>query len=354
MRKPAAGALFVVGANRTRRACDGGARAWYRRGPRSTDVLPMVRTLLAAALLAASAGLAVAQVSWTEAIERVERSAEAYREYARARGVTWAGSMYAGWDHTRHSCAVVGRMIGEAAAIADLETMEYPALRPDGDEGYAHEMLVFSISLENWVAAARAALSMTEAQRINLWNVECAGTETCPACRMVVSDAPQADFVVDGRRLRVLGDIDAGFAARFEAALDAAPQVEEVLLGSNGGSVVDAIRAGLLIRERGLETTLHANCNSACPLVFLGGARRVVWAGTARLGLHRISAGGAAVAPDDPIYGLVARYVRDMGGDPRGVVAAMLSAPPEGMAYPEVGDYCDLGLATWVQRVCGR
>lgn len=313
----------------------------------------IIRPLVAAALLAISTNFACAQVSWADAIARVERSAEAYREYARVRGVTWAGTLYNDWHLTRHSCGIVGRMIGEAAAIADLEKLDYPQLRADGDESYAHDMLVFSISLDNWVMAARAALSMSEAQRVNLWNLNCASTEICPACRMVRSAAPDADFVVEGLRLRILGDIDSGFAERFKSALDAAPNVNEILLGSHGGSVVDAIRAGLLIRERGLTTTLYANCNSACPLVFLGGTKRIVWAGTARFGLHEISRGGRAVPQDDSIYRLVARYVSEMGGDQAGIVALMLSAAPEDMAYPNVDDYCALGLATWVQRVCG-
>ena len=54
------------------------------------------------------------------------------------------------------------------------------------------------------------------------------------------------------------------------------PEVKIVGLGSPGGAVVEAIRAGYLIRARGLETTQIADCFSACPIVFLGGSRRTV------------------------------------------------------------------------------
>ena len=75
----------------------------------------------------------------------------------------------------------------------------------------------------------------------------------------MLSPTPEADFVRDGIWLRVLGDIDLGFADRFRTALDANPGVEEIVMGSDGGSVRDALTAGRLIRERGLKTTLGEN-----------------------------------------------------------------------------------------------
>jgi len=313
----------------------------------------MKRIFIAVLFLACFPVMTLAQTSWTAAIERVERSAKIYREYAFARGVHWAGSMYNGLHYTRHSCAILGRMIGQTAAIANLEKFEYPELMETADEDYAHEMLVFSISLENWVGAARAALAMSEAQWVNRWNLQCASSEICPACRAVKSDTPEADFVQDGSRLFVLGDIDRGFADRFKVALDKYSGIDEIILGSDGGSVVDAIRAGLMIRERSLTTTLDGNCNSACPLVFLGGTTRIVWASTARFGLHQISRGGNPVPLDDDIYILVSQYIREMGADHLGIVSLMASAAPDDMVYPDIDEYCDLGLATWVQRVCG-
>lgn len=313
----------------------------------------MIRSLVLVFLLGLLQSAALAQTSWPDAIERMKRMSEFYEQYARERGETWAGAMYSGhWRYTSHSCAIIGRMIGQKEAIAHLEELEYPDHTLVDEGYYAHAALVFSISLANWVGAAESALAMSESERINTWNLECAATDLCPSCRMVESQHPQADIVRDGSSLRVFGDIEAGFAERFEAALDANPDVVEIRLGSNGGSVADAVRAGLMIRERGLETVLDGNCNSACPLVFLGGRVRTVWATGARFGLHQISRDGAAVAADDRSYGIVAQYVSAMGGNPRAVIKWMLSAPPEAMARPEPREYCDLGLATWVQRVC--
>jgi hypothetical protein len=217
-------------------------------------------------------------VSWKDAIARVEASAEKYRTYARERGVTGAGSMYGTLDVARHTCAILGRMLGHTEAIRHLEEMEYPPLLSNGEEDYAHSMLVFSVSLGNWVFSARQALKASKVQRIKIWNLDCAGNQGIPQALMMSIPNPEAEFVRDGAGLLVLGDIDVGFAERFRAALEANRGVEEILLGSDGGSVIDALMAGRMIRARGLKTTLYYNCNSACPLVFLGGVRRAVGA----------------------------------------------------------------------------
>lgn len=293
-------------------------------------------------------------VSWATAIERVESAAERYRAYAHRHDTTWAGAMYNDWHITRHTCAILGRMLRQVEHIRHLEEIDHPPLpEPPPDDFYAHEMLVFSISLENWAFVARKLVAASEVECINTWNLTCVGYLDIPEATALASPRPEADFVRDGTWLRVLGDIDRGFIGRFRAALDANPGINEVVLGSDGGSVADALAAGRLIRARGLKTTLGGNCNSACPLVFLGGRERIVWASTARLGFHQISRSGLAVPATDPIYAQVAVYIAEMGGDPLALTRWMLSAPPSEMARPEPADYCALGLATWVQRICG-
>ena len=91
--------------------------------------------------------------SWEEAIRRVEASAREYHDYAvEVGGTGWAGAMYSNYHSDRHQCAILGRILGQEEAIAHLEELEYPPLGPESDP---HELLVFSISLENWVGAAR-------------------------------------------------------------------------------------------------------------------------------------------------------------------------------------------------------
>lgn len=307
--------------------------------------------LAVATLLTLVASVPAHAVDWEEAIRKVSESQRAYREYAvELGGTSWAGTMYNGYMYSEHQCAILGRMLGQAEAIRALEEFDYPPMTPSAD---VHELLVFSISLENWVAAARKALDATEAQRANIWNLECVGHFGITNGKFVESDAPNADFVVDGGRMSVYGDIEPGFADRFEAALNANPGITEVILGSRGGSVVDALRAGLMIRERGIDTTLHGNCFSACPIVFIAGVERVLWAAPARLGFHQIYVGdGTALPISDPIYAALRDYLLHMGVEPYTVIGWMQMAGPEEMYIPKPSEMCGPRVATFVQRVC--
>lgn len=290
--------------------------------------------------------------SWDKAIETVEQSAAEYFEYAvEVGGTSHAGTMYNGYMSLEHRCAILGRMLDHTEAIKHLEEFEYPPMDARSDP---HDLLVFSISLENWVAAARWAKSATVDQRINQWNLDCVGQLGIAPNLFMKSGRPEAEFVADGTQLHVYGDIDTGFAERFEQALNVNTSIQEVTLGSGGGSVRDALIAGLIIRRRGLDTTIYGNCYSACPLVFPGGRHRVVWAAPYRLGFHQIYTGTGTPLPfEDKLYGLVAQYVAEMGADPSMVLAWMYSAGPSEMYEPEPEDLCAANVATFVQRVCG-
>lgn len=290
--------------------------------------------------------------SWDKAIANVEKSAAEYFDYAvEVGGTSWAGTMYNGYKSQEHECAILGRMLDRVEAIKHLEEFDYP---PMDARSEAQDLLVFSISLQNWVAAARWAKNATLDQRINRWNLDCVGQFGIASNLFMESIRPEAEFEVKGTQLHVYGDIEVGFAQRFEQALKSNPSISEVTLGSGGGSVRDALVAGLLIRSRGLDTTIYGNCYSACPLVFMGGNHRVVWAAPYRLGFHQIYTGeGVPIPFDDQLYRLVAQYVTEMGGDPSTVLAWMYSAGPSEMFEPEPADLCAPNVATFVQRICG-
>lgn len=298
-----------------------------------------------------AASVSAQSVSWEAAIEQVEASAEKYFEYAvRVGGTSWAGTMYNGYQYERHQCAILGRMLGKADAIREIEHLEYPPLDASSDP---HDLLVFSISLNNWVSAARWALAAETHQRINTWNLDCVGRHGISQSSFMESPREQADFEQDGNRLFVYGAIESGFYERFLIALDSNPDVEEVLLGSGGGSVRDAILSGLEIRRRELSTTIFGNCFSACPLVFMGGTRRVIWAAPHRLGFHQIYRGdGEPISAENPVYALVSNYMEMMDVEPIAVIQWMLRAAPHEMHEPDVGLLCAPRVATFVQRVC--
>ncbi len=307
-------------------------------------ILPLILVLVGSQVGAQTA-------RWEVAIERVEASADEYFEYAvRTGGTSWAGTMYNGYHSQRHQCAILGRMLGKIESIREIEYLEYPPLDASSDP---HDLLVFSISLKNWVGAARWALAAETHERINTWNLDCVGSHGISISMSIESPREEADFQRDGNQLYVYGAIEQGFYERFLEALQANSGIEEVVLGSGGGSVRDAILSGVEIRRRGLYTTIFGNCFSACPLVFMGGTRRVIWAAPHDLGFHQIYRGnGVPVSLDDPIYTLTANYIESMGIDSMVVIQWMSNAAPHEMYEPDVRTLCAPRVATFVQRTC--
>jgi hypothetical protein len=306
--------------------------------------------LLVAAML--PNGSKAQDIDWEAAIETVEQSALSYSDYAFSElGSRWVGPANYSIRFNTHRCAILGRMLGLPEAIQHIETFDYPPLDASSD---AFDLLVFSLTLENWVAAARASLEMNRDERVNVWNLDCVGEVGIAANLFIESGQPNATFEVKGRTLVVYGDIDAGFFERLKNLLEANPNIEEVALGSGGGSVRDAVLAGYEIRRLGLSTTLYGNCFSACPLIFMGGVERVLWAGSHRLGFHQIYIGdGNAISADDPAYDITRQYLTEMGVNAQVVISWMHSARPSEMFEPAVSDLCAPRVSTFVQRICG-
>ena len=160
-------------------------------------------------------------------------------------------------------------------------------------------------------------------------------------------------MVAVGEVLNILGEIDFGFYNRFRESLDQNPGIRIVSLGSGGGSVIDALQAGALIRERGLHTQLYGKCYSACPMVFAGGVERTIyWPGGGALGFHQMYTSDGPVPMTSEIYVLLGLYLEEMGVDANTFIWFMTQAGPEDMYEPDVGDLCKPRIATWVQRTC--
>jgi hypothetical protein len=98
-----------------------------------------------------------------------------------------------------------------------------------------------------------------------------------------------------GNRLYLSGDINQGSAAQVETALLDSPGIDEVVLDSVGGFVVEARRIAGLIETRRLDTRIDRECHSACVDLFAAGVTRTMRAG-AVIGLH--SAWSMQVTPE--------------------------------------------------------
>ncbi len=97
--------------------------------------------------------------------------------------------------------------------------------------------------------------------------------------------------IADGTLLHLSGALDYGVTSELHAVLLRRPHVTGIVLDSEGGPVYEARGVGRLILERGLDTYTLRECNSACTIAFVAGARRWLAPG-ARLGFHRYRVAG--------------------------------------------------------------
>jgi hypothetical protein len=160
--------------------------------------------------------------------------------------------------------------------------------------------------------------------------------------------------LVSGGRLMATGTITPGIAQAFAAEIDKrGGYVKTVVLNSPGGSVVDALTMGRLIRERKFATEVEAGkyCVSSCPLVFAGGTERRA-GDRAVIGVHQVAAATKADgAPRDEmslaqnISARCQRYLGEMGVDLQVWVRAM-ETPHDRLFVFKADELKSFGLVT--------
>ena len=269
-------------------------------------------------------------------------------------GFTHAGTAFNEIHIPEHTCFVLGQLLGKSGIVKSVEITYEPDYETQTTEN-ASDLRIMSNSLHNFASVAERVLKMPHDERVVIWNLDCAGQLGLPK-DYVKQEGTSSFYVVigDGKTLKVLGDIEEGYAQKIVDAIDANPSIEEVALGSGGGLVKEAMSAGEFIRQRGLETTLYNNCYSACPLVFMAGVQRSNWSPYSDLGFHQIYTADGPVPFDSPAYRHIHTYLVRMGIEPRYVLQKMWSAPPQDMAnvdgYSE--ELCNANITTWIQRGC--
>lgn len=296
-----------------------------------------------------SAGSAVAQ-SWDDAIENVSNAAEEYAEEYTARTGYFMPSGLAGINFKEHRCAILARMLGFSEYAFHFEE-DYPPAA----EARTDDLIYLHSTLDSWLAEARGTIEMPYVAKATIWNLECTVKHGLESTWIGIGEVPRADmFASDAgsETLLVIGDIDSDFYARLVKALDEHPTITTISLGSGGGDVVNALRAGVLIRNRGLDTTLHAECYSACPLVFVGGIKRIVWSQSVALGFHAFSTEDGALPDGHWIYADIANYLEFMGADADQIMPWIKFTAVDDMSK-QVGDVlCETRLVTGVHRLC--
>lgn len=183
--------------------------------------------------------------------------------------------------------------------------------------------------------------------------LDCLGTFHIPFDASVEEEERKTTLEITGKTLYVFGDIQSGFAEEITNLIAQNTNVETIALGGAGGSTSEAIKAGTMIRSLGLNTALTNNCLSACALVFLGGVERHIWSPYLKLGLHLMYLkDNEALPPSDDGYQAAREYVEAMGVEAKFLMSALLTTEPKAMYFPRLGELCESGIATWVQRIC--
>src|SRR6267143_354021 len=144
---------------------------------------------------------------------------------------------------------------------------------------------------------------------------------------------PMTFELVGGGKLMASGTITPGISEAFATEIGKrGDYIKTVVLNSHGGSVIDALAMGRLIREKKFATEVEAGkyCASSCPLVFAGGIERRAGDRTT-IGVHQVAAiKTAAKGPPRDEMSIVqtisarcARHLGEMGVDIRVWVHAM-------------------------------
>lgn len=184
------------------------------------------------------------------------------------------------------------------------------------------------------------------------------------------ADAQQIGYHSFGNALEALvisidGKIESGFADRFRAFLQREePEGYQVVLNSPGGVLIEGLKLGYILREKGYHTRvgrivytrnsagyempeeLEGDCSSACSLAFLGGKVRDVLSAT-KLGFHQFFGGGQQAAlsaasrtelhtqsqsATQLLSGVLVQYIVEMGVDAR-IFTTASGTRPEAMTY---------------------
>jgi len=313
-----------------------------------------LKAVLAQVILASLCSTAFSDDGETAYRKMISDAADLQMKYERAASVFRDVHLGGGYDTFRLSefnCVGIGIKLGKQNLVNHLIRFEKPELKVSITWDDAYQYLRAAKAFENFVEALQYAETLSSNDREKIWNIDCAGMYNIPKLHVAPSKS-NANFRYEAPYFVVLGSIERGFYDEFMQEIRKYRNIEAVALGSGGGNIAEAIKVGREIRRRGLNTTLHNNCKSACTLVFLGGVERRIIMPYPKLGFHEASRDGVAIKRNDPTYEYIAAYAQDMGVNPKFVLNAMWSSPPTSMNYIKLDKLCEPGVATWVQRIC--
>lgn len=104
-------------------------------------------------------------------------------------------------------------------------------------------------------------------------------------------------LLAEDRAISIDGAFDNGLSRDLKALLAEQPDIETVILNSDGGRVFEARGVANQIVDKGLDTHVDTHCRSACTIAYIAGRRRTLGE-NGQLGFHSYRMDGVAVLTD--------------------------------------------------------
>ena len=175
------------------------------------------------------------------------------------------------------------------------------------------------------------------------------GSPSETAVEVAVTDAQARiptyviELVPERSLVKVDGEFDVGLTRDLRELLTQTPDVEGIVLNSDGGRIFEARGVAKLIGENRLETYVDRMCQSACTTAFIAGAKRFLGA-DGRLGFHRYRLG--TVLPFIDVEAEQERdraFYRSQGVAPT-LLSRVFSAPHQSMWYPDIDELLEANV----------
>jgi len=252
-------------------------------------------------------------------------------------------------DAKEQYCGVLADLLDvgpEAVADAVHSAPESNSTDPD-------QYILYALSLRSYLASAVSLLRENEFSWRYGWNLNCAGVYSSQRTFLITDQPPFSLSISEDRTtLRFYGFVRDGLYDAIAKRLAIHQSIKRLELNSSGGSGIDGMKIGRLLRKRGILTSITGNCYSACTLIFLGGIQRIVPAPYWSLGFHRASEDGYPLSDKDGFYEKLRNYANEMTGSGDYVLEKGFSQIELNFYRPSRKDLCWRNIATVVEGVC--
>jgi hypothetical protein len=143
-----------------------------------------------------------------------------------------------------------------------------------------------------------------------------AGAKLQSSLAVVLGTAYSYRLTPDGSGLVFNGNVTYGVADQLKRELGLQPAVRRLILNSGGGLTDEASATAAIIGDAQLDTVVENSCESACILMFLAGAHRIL-VPPGKLGFHRFvtlnplaASGGIASCGEYAQYGVSKEFCK--------------------------------------------